>query len=60
MEDFKHLRVLFTIEERMEGKIDRRISAKDSAQVSHGEEGAESKGEALNLQSLSPPHGHEL
>ncbi|KAI3359361.1 hypothetical protein L3Q82_002861 [Scortum barcoo] len=72
VEEFKYLGVLFTSEGKIEREIDRRIGA--ASAVMHavgvpdrrGEEGAESKGEALDLPvnlSFPLPHltyGHEL
>ncbi|KAI3351406.1 hypothetical protein L3Q82_020217 [Scortum barcoo] len=64
VEEFKYLGVLFTSEGKMEREIDRRIGAASHAVMRSvyrtvGEEGAESKGEALDLrftgQSTFPP-----
>ncbi|KAI3377643.1 hypothetical protein L3Q82_008803 [Scortum barcoo] len=70
VEEFKYLGVLFTkVRERSKREIDRRIGAASSSYavgvpVRRGEEGAESKGEALdlpvNLRSHSLTYGHEL
>ncbi|KAI3358336.1 hypothetical protein L3Q82_014777 [Scortum barcoo] len=54
VEEFKYLGVLFTSEGKMEHEIDRQIGAASAVMQSdvpdrHGEEGAESKGEALDL-----------
>ncbi|KAI3354838.1 hypothetical protein L3Q82_004643 [Scortum barcoo] len=56
VEEFKYLGVLFTSEGKMEREIDRRIGAASAVMRSvyrkldrRGEEGAESKGEALDL-----------
>ncbi|KAI3366015.1 hypothetical protein L3Q82_009843 [Scortum barcoo] len=54
VEEFKYLGVLFTSEGKMEREIDRRIGAASAVMRSvcrtvSGEEGAESKGEALDL-----------
>ncbi|KAI3371391.1 hypothetical protein L3Q82_023988 [Scortum barcoo] len=72
VEEFKYLGVLFTSEGKIEREIDRRIGAA-SAVASYavgvpdrrGEEGAESKGEALDLPSVNLrshylTYGHEL
>ncbi|KAI3373515.1 hypothetical protein L3Q82_022114 [Scortum barcoo] len=63
VEEFKYLGVLFTSEGKMEREIDRRIGAASAVMRSdvpdrRGEEGAESKGEALDLpvNLHVPPH----
>ncbi|KAI3364976.1 hypothetical protein L3Q82_001140 [Scortum barcoo] len=68
VEEFKYLGVLFTSEGKMEREIDRRIGAASAVMRSvyrtvRGEEGAESKGEALDLPVNLRSHltyGHEL
>ncbi|KAI3371941.1 hypothetical protein L3Q82_006813 [Scortum barcoo] len=69
VEEFKYLGVLFTSEGKMEREIDRRIGAASAGYAvgvpdRRGEEGAESKGEALDLPvNLTLPtltYGHEL
>ncbi|KAI3361614.1 hypothetical protein L3Q82_001931 [Scortum barcoo] len=69
VEEFKYLGVLFTSEGKMEREIDRRIGAASCSYAvgvpdRRGEEGAESKGEALdlpvNLRSQPLTYGHEL
>ncbi|KAI3368036.1 hypothetical protein L3Q82_026859 [Scortum barcoo] len=69
VEEFKYLGVLFTSEGKMEREIDRRIGAASAVMRvgvpdRRGEEGAESKGEALDLPvNLHVPtltYGHEL
>ena len=51
IEEFKHLRVLFTIEREMEQEIDRQIGSNgDIEAVCCGEERAEPEGKAFNLQ----------
>ncbi|KAI3374811.1 hypothetical protein L3Q82_021033 [Scortum barcoo] len=68
VEEFKYLGVLFTNEGKMEREIDRRIGAASADYAvgvpdRRGEEGAESKGEALDLPVNLPPtltYGHEL
>ncbi|KAI3351334.1 hypothetical protein L3Q82_005878 [Scortum barcoo] len=64
VEEFKYLGVLFTSEGKMEHEIDRRIGAVSAVmQVGvpdrdRGEEGAESKGEALDLPVNLRSHPH--
>ncbi|KAI3376614.1 hypothetical protein L3Q82_017048, partial [Scortum barcoo] len=64
VEEFKYLGVLFTSEGKMEREIDRRIGAASAVMRSdvpdrRGEEGAEPKGEALDLhRSISRSHPH--
>ncbi|KAI3359348.1 hypothetical protein L3Q82_002626 [Scortum barcoo] len=69
VEEFKYLGVLFTSEGKMEREIDRRIGAASMSYAvgnvpdRRGEEGAESKGEALDLPVNLRSHltyGHEL
>ncbi|KAI3377084.1 hypothetical protein L3Q82_000062 [Scortum barcoo] len=64
VEEFKYLGVLFTSEGKMEREIDRRIGAGVRSYAvgvpdRRGEEGAESKGEALDLPvNLRSSHPH--
>ncbi|KAI3373481.1 hypothetical protein L3Q82_021949 [Scortum barcoo] len=63
VEEFKYLGVLFTSEGKMEREIDRRIGAASAVMRSvyrtvRGEEGAESKGEALDLPVNLRSHPH--
>ncbi|KAI3361009.1 hypothetical protein L3Q82_012904, partial [Scortum barcoo] len=64
VEEFKYLGVLFMSEGKMEREIDRRIGAASAVMARigvpdcRGEEGAESKGEALNLPGGVPGMSH--
>ncbi|KAI3367665.1 hypothetical protein L3Q82_026507 [Scortum barcoo] len=64
VEEFKYLRVLFTSEGKIEREIDRRIGAASAVMQAvgvpdrRGEEGAESKGEALDLPVNLRSHPH--
>ncbi|KAI3365879.1 hypothetical protein L3Q82_000865 [Scortum barcoo] len=63
VEEFKYLGVLFTSEGKMEREIDRRIGAASCSYAvgvpdRRGEEGAESKGEALDLPVNLCSHSH--
>ncbi|KAI3359710.1 hypothetical protein L3Q82_013807 [Scortum barcoo] len=63
VEEFKYLGVLFTSEGKMECEIDRRIGAASCSYAvgvpdRRGEEGAESKGEALDLPVNLRSHPH--
>ncbi|KAI3354970.1 hypothetical protein L3Q82_004762 [Scortum barcoo] len=63
VEEFKYLGVLFTSEGKMEREIDRRIGAASAVMRigvpdRRGEEGAESKGEALDLPVNLRSHPH--
>ncbi|KAI3371585.1 hypothetical protein L3Q82_024156 [Scortum barcoo] len=70
VEEFKYLGVLFTSEGKIEREIDRRIGAASACSYAvgvpdrRGEEGAESKGEALDYVNVNPivslTYGHEL
>ncbi|KAI3363638.1 hypothetical protein L3Q82_001271 [Scortum barcoo] len=57
VEEFKYLGVLFTSEGKMEREIDRRIGAA-VYRTGRGEEGAESKGKALDLPVNLRSHPH--
>ncbi|KAI3363338.1 hypothetical protein L3Q82_011963 [Scortum barcoo] len=63
VEEFKYLGVLFTSEGKIEREIDRRIGAASASYAvgvpdRRGEEGAESKGEALDLPVNLRSHPH--